>query len=110
MPTSTCIYVGTSPAGTEVINGQSLGNVLSVTSTLPNGTYYVRLRARNAYGTSLRSDPVSFRIGTQLTSPTDLTASWNGTQTTLTWVASAADSPDGADRLRARSRNRARAR
>ena len=96
VPTEYFIYVGTSPSGAEVINGQSLGNVLSVTSTLPNGTYYVRLRARNAYGSSLRSDPVSFRIGAQLTSPTDLTASWNGTQTTLTWVASAADSLESA--------------
>jgi predicted nicotinamide N-methyase len=80
--------------GSEVINGRSLGNVRNATLTLPTGSYYVRLRARNALGTSTSSDPVLFRIGSQLASPTDLTAGWSGTQTTLNWVASAVDSPE----------------
>ena len=80
--------------GSEVINGRSLGNVLSATLTLPTGSYYVRLRSRNALGNSASTHAVSFRIGTQLASPTGLTADWSGTQTTLTWVASSADSPE----------------
>ena len=62
-----------------------------MTSTLPNGTYYVRLRPQRLRDVA-EHQSVSFRIGAQLASPTDLTASWNGTQTTLSWVASAADS------------------
>jgi predicted phage tail protein len=80
--------------GSEVINGRSLGNVRNVTVALPTGSYYVRLRARNAIGTSTSSDPVLFRIGSQLSSPTGLAADWSGTQTTLNWVASAVDSPE----------------
>ena len=95
-PTSYILYIGRTMWGSEVINGRSLGNVLSATLTLPTGSYYVRLRARNALGNSASSNPVSFRIGTQLSSPTGLTADWSGTQTTLTWVASSADSPETA--------------
>ena len=95
-PTSYLLYIGRTMWGSEVINGRSLGNVLSATLTLPTGSYYVRLRARNALGNSASTQPVSFRIGTQLASPTGLTANWNGTQTTLTWVASSADSPETA--------------
>jgi hypothetical protein len=93
-PTSYILYIGRTKWGSEVINGRSLGNVLSATLTLPTGSYYVRLRARNARGNSASSYPVSFRIGTELASPTGLTADWRGTQTTLTWVASSADSPE----------------
>jgi hypothetical protein len=82
--------------GSEVINGRSLGNVLSATLTPGTGSYYVRLRSRNALGNSASSNPVAFRIGTQLASPTGLTADWTGTQTTLTWLASSADSPETA--------------
>ena len=95
-PTSYILYIGRTMWGSEVINGRSLGNVLSATLTLSTGSYYVRLRARNALGNSASSDPVLFRIGSQLSSPTDLTANWSGTQTTLTWVASSADSPETA--------------
>ena len=93
-PTSYILYIGRTKWGSEVINGRSLGNVLSATLTLPTGSYYVRLRSRNARGNSASSYPVSFRIGTELASPTGLTADWSGTQTTLTWVASSADSPE----------------
>jgi len=54
----------------------------------------VRVRSRNALGNSASSDPVLFRIGAQLSSPTGLTADWSGTQTTLSWLASSADSPE----------------
>jgi hypothetical protein len=93
-PTSYTLYIGKTKWGSEVINGRSLGNVLSATLTLPTGSYYVRLRSRNALGNSASSYPVSFRIGTQLASPTGLTADWSGTQTTLTWEPSSADSPE----------------
>jgi predicted nicotinamide N-methyase len=93
-PTDYVLYVGTYSWGTNILRGRSLGDVLSVSSDLRNGTYYARVRARNAYGISRSSQQVSFRVGRQLASPTGLTANWSGTQTTLSWVASSADSPD----------------
>jgi hypothetical protein len=93
VPTQYVLYVGTTAWGTDVVNARAL-NVTSVTSNMPNGTYYARLRARNSSGISVSSNPISFRVGSTLASPTDLTANWNGTVTTLSWVPSAADSAD----------------
>jgi predicted phage tail protein len=95
-PTDYILYIGTSTWGTEVINGRSLGNVTSVSLTLPVGTYYARVRARNSAGTSRSNDPVSFRIGTTLAAPTELTAEWSGTQATLSWAPSDAESAEKA--------------
>lgn len=61
-PTQYVLYVGTTAWGTEVVKGQSVGNVLSVTADLPPGTYYARIRARNARGISVSNTPVQFRI------------------------------------------------
>jgi hypothetical protein len=93
-PTDYVLYVGTYSWGSNVIGGRSVGNVLSVSSDLRNGSYYARVRARNASGISRSSEQVFFRVGTQLASPTGLTADWSGTQTTVSWVPSSADSPD----------------
>jgi hypothetical protein len=93
-PTDYVLYVGTYSWGTNVIRGRSVGNVLSVSSDLRRGSYYARVRARNASGISASSQQVFFRVGTQLASPTGLTAEWSGTQTTVSWVPSSADSPD----------------
>jgi hypothetical protein len=93
-PTDYVLYVGTYSWGNNVIRGRSVGNVLSVSSDLRRGSYYARVRARNASGISSSSQQVFFRVGTQLASPTGLTAEWSGTQTTVSWVPSSADSPD----------------
>ena len=93
-PTEYLLYVGTYAWGSNVIYARSVGNVLSVTGELPVGTYYARVRARNAYGTSYSSNQVSFTIGTKLASPSAFDVQWSGTKATLTWVASAADSAD----------------
>ena len=93
-PSDYVLYVGTHRWGTNVVRGRSLGDIQSVSSSLRRGSYYARVRARNASGISRSSEQVFFRVGARLASPTGLTADWSGTQTTLSWVASSADSPD----------------
>jgi predicted phage tail protein len=93
-PTQYLIYVGTTSWGQNIVKAMPLGNVQTISTTLPPGTYYARVRAQNAQGISSSSDQTVFRIGTRLASPTNLTASWSGTTTTLRWGASAADSAE----------------
>ncbi len=78
--------------GQNVIDGYSLGNVVTVSGTLPNGRYYARVRARNATGTSTSSNEVSFIVGKNLAAPTEFGVTWSGTTATLRWKAVAADS------------------
>lgn len=93
-PTTYLLYISTTPWGTNVLKAHSVGNVLSFGATLPRGTYYARVRARNAYGTSTSSNQTTFRIGSSLTSPDQLTVSWLGTRATLNWAHTAADAAD----------------
>jgi hypothetical protein len=64
---------------------------LSVRGDLQRGTYYARVRAANAAGTSLNSNEVRFSVGRRLRTPSGFTVSWSGTTATLSWTASAAD-------------------
>lgn len=93
-PTDYLIYAGTTSGGSQLVNGQSVGNQTSVSERMPNGTYYVRVRARNSAGTSPLSTQVMFRVGATLASPTGFAANWDGTNATLSWIASAADSAE----------------
>ena len=86
------LYVSTRPWGQDVVDGSSVGNVLTVAGDLPKGRYYARVRARNAAGASTSSNQVSFIVGKTLASPTGFDAAWSGTTATLTWKAPAADS------------------
>jgi predicted phage tail protein len=92
VPTEYLLYAGTSKSGSNIVRARSVGNVQAVSFDLRAGTYYARVRARNALGTSRSSTPTMFRVGATLAAPTDLTASWQGSQVTLSWVAGAADS------------------
>jgi hypothetical protein len=90
------VYVSTAAGGQNVINGNSVGDVLTVSGSLPNGRYFARVRARNAAGTSTSSNEVSFIVGRTLAAPTDFTVTWSGTTATLRWKATAADSLEDA--------------
>jgi titin len=85
------VYAGTTAGGTDVANGLSLGRVLSVSSELPRGGYYIRVRAVNAAGTSPESNAIFLRVGRRLASPRSFNVDWSGTTAVLTWTAAIAD-------------------
>jgi hypothetical protein len=96
-PQTYLIYAGTTSGGTNVANGVSVGNVLSAYGDLPKGRYYVRMRARNASGTSPYSNTVQLRVGRSLAVPSGFRVTWVGTTATLSWTtvagATAEDTP-----------------
>jgi hypothetical protein len=83
------LYVGTTPGGGNIANGLAVGSVLTVSGDLPPGVYYARLRASNPSGAGPFSQEISFQInsGAGPLSPTSLSATWQGTVATLSWVA-----------------------
>jgi predicted phage tail protein len=93
-PSTYLLYVGTASGASDVANAYNVGNVLSVYGDLQRGTYYARVRASNAYGTSLDSTEVRFNIGRRLRTPGGFTVTWTGTTAALSWTAPAADSQE----------------
>jgi hypothetical protein len=91
-PATYLLDVGTRSGASDVANGYNVGNVLSATGTLQRGTYYSRVRAANAVGTSVNSNEARFVIGRRLRTPSGFTVAWSGTTATLSWTAAAADS------------------
>jgi predicted phage tail protein len=74
---------------------RDVGASLSLTSTAPNGIYYVRVRARNASGTGPASNEVIVRVGIACTAPPNapgtLTVSVSGFTVALAWGIAAGD-------------------
>ncbi len=81
--TAYVIEVGTSP-GAVNIGRFNVGNVTRFSSAIPVGTYYVRVRAVNAFGASAPSSEVVIRHGAP-GRPRNLRQSMNGSAVTLTW-------------------------
>jgi hypothetical protein len=99
-PTSYQISVGTTSGASNVADRSSVGNVLSVSGQVPNGRYYVRVRAVNASGAGPFSNEASFTVGTvsRPRRPAALTGSLTGSTATLSWrvpVTDGADTPTG---------------
>jgi fibronectin type III domain protein len=91
--TSYLVEAGTGAGLTNItsFNTGSAGTTITVPG-VPAGTFYVRVRARNADGTSGPSNEVSFTVGGGTctavpNAPTNLTSSLNGDVLTLTWNA-----------------------
>jgi hypothetical protein len=82
-------YVVEAGSGPGLSNLASIasGSLSSLTATAPPGTYYVRVRARNACGTSSASNEIVIVVGgcSVPTTPAGLTASVNGSAVTLNW-------------------------
>jgi hypothetical protein len=93
-PTSYYIEAGSSP-GLEDLANFNTGSTATSFSTggVPNGRYYVRIRASNAAGTSPASSETTLNVGntgcTAPAQPANLTGSVSGATVTLSWSAGA---------------------
>ena len=90
-PTSYIVEVGTSPGASNISSAATGSTATSLSSTLPPGTYFARVRATNACSTGIASNEVSFTISAPAcpvpSAPTGLTASVSGTTVSLSWLA-----------------------
>lgn len=99
-PTTYVIEAGSSPGAANLANFATNSPATTFTGTAPNGTYFVRVKARNAAGTSPPSNEITVVVGpappppctTPPGAPTNFTASVTGNQVTLAWQAPAAAS------------------
>jgi hypothetical protein len=84
-------YVVEAGSGPGLSNLASIdsGSLARLTATAPPGTYYVRVRARNACGTSPASNEIVVVVGgcSTPTAPVGLSAGVNGSAVTLNWQA-----------------------
>ena len=93
-PTSYMLQAGTASGTTNLANANTGSALPTLTITgVPNGTYYFRVLAQNASGTSAASNDVRVGIGAPACAPgtpTGLAASVNGFDVTLNWQAPSA--------------------
>ena len=89
-PNRYLLEAGTTPGGTEITPGLDVGAGTGWAVTVPLGTYYLRLRARNAFGTSPPTAETVLRITTSCDTmpdaPADLVAAVSGSLVTLGWT------------------------
>jgi hypothetical protein len=71
-----------------VFDTGSTATVLPV-NAVPTGVYYVRVRARNAFGSSAASNEIAIVVGPLPGAPADLSANVIGSSVHLTWRAPA---------------------
>ncbi len=88
-PTSYVIEAG-SRSGASDLGTQSTGSTATTftSSSIPNGTYYVRVRAQNAVGTSAPSNEALLAVGVP-GPPSNFAAVVSGTAITMSWSAPA---------------------
>ena len=90
------IEAGTAPGQTNLAS-VPIGSATSVTSGIPNGTYYVRVRADDGSGPSAPSNEVTLVVGASgacAGPPTGVSvASQSAGTISLTWLAPATGSP-----------------
>jgi hypothetical protein len=77
--TSYVLEAGTVPGSTNAFNSD-IGNLTSLTAPgIPLGTFYIRIRAKNACGTSAVSSEVTARVGPPPTQDSTYIAEYRGT-------------------------------
>ncbi len=94
-PASYTVHVGNAPGATTIPVQTTTGTSLSLPLTT-GGTYFARVRAVNAYGTSVASPEASVTIATpnpKPGAPTGLTASFVGRTITIAWSAPSTGDP-----------------
>ncbi|MBG9390610.1 hypothetical protein [Caenimonas aquaedulcis] len=74
LPTSYLIEAGSAPGLSNLVTLTSIGQATGLSTAAPAGTYYVRVRARNACGTGEPSNEVVVVV----TAPTAGSSDWNG--------------------------------
>lgn len=99
-PTTYVIEAGSAPGAADLANFATGILATSFTGVAPNGTYFVRVKARNPAGTSPPSNEITIVVGATpppCTEPpravTELAATGTGTTATLTWKAPAGSPP-----------------
>lgn len=89
--TSYRVEAGAAPGGTELANFDTGHTTPSLIATgVPDGTYYVRVRAQNIDGRSDPSNEIVLTVGTALctpSAPTGLASTVTGTSVALNWTA-----------------------
>lgn len=93
-PTSYVLEAGSSSGSSNLVNADTGSTATSLTATeVAGGTYFVRVRARNASGTSAPSNEVIVVVSGACAgppnAPTSLAASSTGASVTLTWFSPA---------------------
>jgi hypothetical protein len=87
-PTNYLVEAGSAP-GLSNLGVFAVGPSRAFASLAPNGIYYVRVRAQNAFGTGPPSPEVVVVVGVGFTGalmpPRDFRASFNGTVLSLNW-------------------------
>ncbi len=88
LATSYVIRAGSQAGLVNLADFDTGGLATGFQATAPNGTYYVRVHSRNAFGLSPPSNEVIFTLGlcgTPPTPPTGLGAGVSGSTVSLTW-------------------------
>ncbi|MEK7280753.1 MAG: hypothetical protein AAB037_00165, partial [Chloroflexota bacterium] len=91
-PATGYIVMARQTQGGPVIASLPLGNVLTMTATAADGTYYVTIRATNALGTGPESTGVSVTVSQAASlpgPPANLAATVDGTTASFSWTAPA---------------------
>lgn len=85
-PAAYLISVGTQPGVANLLAGYRVSNALSISGDVPPGVYYAQIQAVNVLGAGA---PLTLQFevggGYQPLPPSNLRASWNGDQVTLSW-------------------------
>lgn len=77
-PSSYLLQAGASAGSSDLANANVGAGTTYVASGVGGGTYYVRVRAVNAFGQSAASNEVVSRVGGNTPSPTSVTGRWVG--------------------------------
>lgn len=83
--TTYIVRAGTGAGLSNVFNG-AVGEVTTVSSPVPNGTYYIRVLAQNAVGTGPAAADIVATVGTPPGPPQNVVASAAGGTITLSWT------------------------
>ncbi|MBL8138079.1 MAG: fibronectin type III domain-containing protein [Acidobacteria bacterium] len=85
------LSVGTAPGAENLLSEYPVGNVTSVSGSLPAGIYYARVQAANIVGVGPTTAEVMFRVGASIATPgtpANLAAAWSNGTVTLSWAPS----------------------